>query len=399
MTEAIEAASSASQPLKLALVVPGGFGESDEHDGRIPVLSTLAAELATRHEVHVFAFANPGEAGEHRVRGASVHRIEYPWLPEGTGVSGRAFVFARVAAQLTRAVVREAGTSRFQCFHAFWANEPGLLAGLLGRAMGIPVVVSVGGGEVVRMPEIGYGGACSRTGRALPRIAFRLADEVTVGTAFARSFLPGSTAGRARIIPLGVACSQFDAPPARRPGPPWRLLHVASLNKVKDQETLLDAFGEVVARVGDISLDCVGEDALGGQVQWKARGLGLAERVRFHGLLPQDRLVPLYRDAHLHVLSSRYESQAVVVIEAAAAGLPTVGTAVGLLPTLSPEGARCVAPGDAHALADAICALLSDEEARHRMGLAAQRFARQHDAAWTARTFEAIYSNLIRRAS
>lgn len=399
MTETIESAVSVPPRFKLALVVPGGFGENDAHDRTIPVLSALVTELATRHEVHVFAFANPGEAGEHRVRGAHVHRIEYPWLPEGTSVSRRAFVFARVAAQLTRAVVREAVESRFQCFHAFWANEPGLLAGLLGRAMGIPVVVSVGGGEVVRMPEIGYGGACSRTGRALARVTFRFADEVTVGTTFARSFLPGSTAARARIIPLGIACSPFDAPPARRPGPPWRLLHVASLNKVKDQETLLDAFAEVVARVGDVSLDCVGEDALGGHVQWKARGLGLAERVRFHGLLPQDRLVPIYRDAHLHVLSSRYESQAVVVLEAAAAGLPTVGTAVGLLPTLSPEGARCVAPGDAHALADAICALLTDEDARYRMGLAAQRFAREHDAAWTARAFEAIYSNVIRRAS
>jgi glycosyltransferase involved in cell wall biosynthesis len=388
--------------LKLALIVPGGFGV-ERPEKTIPALSALFAQLSLSHEVHVFAFASIADSARRRhngeTRGSRIHPIEYPGPPQNQSLSNRFSFITRVAARLTREVFRAGYASPFDCFHAFWANESGLLAALLGRALGIPVVVSVGGGEAVCMPEIAYGGSRKQTGRAIAGATFRLADEVTVGTTFARSLLPSSTAGRARIVPLGIDCSQFDAPPARRPGPPWRLLHVASLNKVKDQDTLLDAFAEVAARIGDVSLDCVGEDALGGRVQGKARSLGLAGRVRFHGLLPQDRLVPLYRDAHLHVLSSRYESQAVVVLEAAAAGVPTVGTAVGLLPSLSPEGARCVAPGDAPALADAICALLMDEETRRRMGLAAQSFAREHDAAWTARTFEAIYSELIRRAS
>jgi glycosyltransferase involved in cell wall biosynthesis len=89
-----------------------------------------------------------------------------------------------------------------------------------------------------------------------------------------------------------------------------------------------------------VVLDCVGADARAGAVQARAQALGLGDRIRFHGLLPPPLLAPFYRSAHLLVLSSRYESQGVVVLEAGAAGLPTVGTAVGLLPTLAPRAAK-----------------------------------------------------------
>jgi glycosyltransferase involved in cell wall biosynthesis len=99
----------------------------------------------------------------------------------------------------------------------------------------------------------------------------------------------------------------------------------------------------------------------------------------------------MYRAAHLHIVSSRYESQCVAVLEAAAAGVPTVGTAVGILPALAPGAALAVAPGDADALADGVCRLLADQARRAAMGARAQAFARAHDARFTAAAFEAIY--------
>jgi glycosyltransferase involved in cell wall biosynthesis len=206
--------------------------------------------------------------------------------------------------------------------------------------------------------------------------------------------LPPRLAGRAAIVPLGVDVAQFEAAPARPAGPPWRLVHVANLNEVKDQPTLLRAFRRVVDRLGDVRLDCAGHDALGGQIQAAARELGLGDRVTFHGFLPQRQLAELYRRAHLNVLSSRHESQGVVILEAAAAGLPTVGTRVGLLDTLSPGAARAVPVRDAEGLADAITALLTDQVSREAMGAAAQAFARAHDAVWTAGAFDDIYARL-----
>jgi YfiH family protein len=51
---------------------------------------------------------------------------------------------------------------------------------------------------------------------------------------------------------------------------------VANLNPIKDQGTLLRAFAQVAARAGDVRLDCVGEDTMGGRIQRLARELGVA---------------------------------------------------------------------------------------------------------------------------
>ena len=160
---------------------------------------------------------------------------------------------------------------------------------------------------------------------------------------------------------------------------------------------LLAAFARVAAREDDVTLDCAGEDTLSGEIQAHAVALGLGARVRFHGFVPNDELAALYRGAHLHVVSSRYESQSVAVLEAAAAGLATVGTAVGLLPALAPDAASIGAPGDAAALADAVVRLLGDAAGRAAMGARAQAFARAHDARFTASAFEATYERVAGR--
>jgi len=85
---------------------------------------------------------------------------------------------------------------------------------------------------------------------------------------------------------------------------------------------------------------------------------------------------------------------AAVVLEAAAAGVPTVGTAVGLIAEMAPEAALAVPVRDPPALADGIVSLLESDDRRYRMGRAAQRFARAYDADWTAAQFEAVYSRL-----
>lgn len=381
-------ALESSIPVKLAVVVPGGFGGPDDV---IPALAALIDELATRHEVHVFEFSAPGTRGQYKRGPAHIHLIPVPISEPLPRAARHVVLLSLLGRGLAREVMRAASPTPFQALHAFWANTPGLLGGLLGRALGLRVVLTVGGGEAVWIPELDYGGGGSAPRRMLVRLALRLADEVTIGTAFARSFLDAHTAATARIIPLGIASAQFEASPRRPAGPPWRLLNVANLNPVKDQNTLLNALAKVIVRFGDVSLDCVGLDALGGKVQARARALGLEERVRFHGFLPPDDLVGFYQNAHLNVLSSRYESQGVVVLEAAAAGLPTVGTAVGIVPTLSPEAALSVRPGDDTALAEAICALLADEARRQQMGAAAQQYARAHDVRWTARAFEEVY--------
>jgi glycosyltransferase involved in cell wall biosynthesis len=201
------------------------------------------------------------------------------------------------------------------------------------------------------------------------------------------------------VIPLGVDAGRFDLRgaghgsgdrPASEKDARWRVIHVASLNRVKDQTTLLEAF----ARIDRAHLDIVGEDTLGGSVQDLARQRGLAARVTFHGFQPTDVIARLYRRADLFVLSSRHEAANVAVLEAAASGLATVGTHVGYLADWSPDRAVTVPVGDATALARAIKDLLEDPDRRRRIAAAAREWTLAHDADWSAAAFERLYREL-----
>jgi alpha-maltose-1-phosphate synthase len=82
----------------------------------------------------------------------------------------------------------------------------------------------------------------------------------------------------------------------------------------------------------------------------------------------------LWREADLFVLPTRAEAFGMVFQEAAAAGLPAVGTRTGAIPELVPEGTTglLVPPRDVDALADALSALVADARLRARMGRAAR---------------------------
>lgn len=85
------------------------------------------------------------------------------------------------------------------------------------------------------------------------------------------------------------------------------------------------------------TLDMVGVDTLDGAMQRLVHQLDLGGQVRFLGFKTQRELRPIMQTADLMVLSSLHEAGPLVLLEAAVAGVPTVGTAVGHLVS----GHRC----------------------------------------------------------
>jgi glycosyltransferase involved in cell wall biosynthesis len=202
----------------------------------------------------------------------------------------------------------------------------------------------------------------------------------------------------AERLPLGVALDRWPASPPRSRDldRPARLIHVANLSRVKDQPTLLRALRRVLDGGTSLHLDVVGEDTTGGRVERMAAELGLQDHLTFHGFLPHAELRALVEAADLHVFSSRWEADPIALLEAAVAGIPTVGTAVGHMLDWSPSAALAVPVGDAVALADGIEALLADEPRRMEVARAAQARALVHDADWSARRVLELYEELTR---
>lgn len=361
--------------MKIALILPGGVDPSGV-ERVVPAWLWQIERLARVHELHVFALRQPGAPAEYPLLGATVHNL---------GVESP---LAAVGALLS--ALRRRG--RFDVLHAFWAGTPGLAACIAGRRFRVPVIVSIAGGELVAYPEIGYGGALRCRNRMVVRSTLRLAARVTVASGGLEAQLRaiGVPEGRVVRVPLGVPRDRFT-PAERPPDGPWRLLHVASLNRVKDQGTLLAAFARIVRRLPEVRLDVVGEDTLGGVLVRQAEEMELDGRVHFAGWRPSTELPDWYRRAHLHLLTSRHEAGPVAVLEAAACGVATVGTHVGHVEDLAPSAAVSVPVGDAEALADAALELLQDDCRRRQIADAARTFALEHDADRTAARFESIY--------
>jgi len=364
--------------MKLALVVPGGVDRSGEYRV-IPALLWLIGRLSREHEVRVFALHQEPQPDRWPLRGAQVENI------------GR----TRTLWRTVSAIRREHARAPFDVIHAFWGGTGAWAARIAARRLRVPVLVHLAGGELVAFRDIGYGGGRNAWQRLQTRWLLRGVDRVT-----AASQPMVEQAARLGIdvarVPLGVDLDEWPvaAPRARAPGEMARLIHVASLNRIKDQSTLLKALAQMPASCGAFRLDIVGEDTLAGEVQALCGTLGIGQCVEFHGFLTQRQLRPLMEAAHVHLVSSLHEAGPLAVLEAAVAGVPTVGTAVGHLAEWSPEAALAVTPGDAAALAGALGRVLADDGLRMRLATRAAALSIGMDVRNTAAEFVRLYGAL-----
>ena len=122
---------------------------------------------------------------------------------------------------------------------------------------------------------------------------------------------------------------------------------VGRLAPVKDLQTLLSAVQRAVDVNADVHLALIGDGPERSRLESLRDELGLASRVHFTGFLSE--LETVYPDLDCVVNSSINEGTPVALIEAMAAGVPVVATAVGGTPDLFRDGAfgTLVPPGDA----------------------------------------------------
>jgi glycosyltransferase involved in cell wall biosynthesis len=347
--------------LSIGFVAPG---YATPEDPGLPAVTDLVTRLALDHEVRIVALRHPRAGPPYRLGGATVHP-----LGGGTasGPTGRARLLGRAMARI-RALDRQ---HPFDVLHGLWADEAGTAAAIAGRLLARPVVASVLGGELVALPDIGYGTALGRGGRWTVAAALRGANLVSVGSSTVRDIIADRVpAVRIELMPLGVDTSVFSMIGPRR-APRATILHIGSLEPVKDQVTLLRAFARLAARDPDARLVICGDGSLRRGLQRLAVRLAIDDAVDFRGHIPRHDLPDVYRSATLLAVSSRWEAQSMVAVEAAACGVPIVGTRVGSLPDLG-DGAATVPVGDHVSLADAMADVVGDAARQQRMSRAAR---------------------------
>jgi glycosyltransferase involved in cell wall biosynthesis len=175
------------------------------------------------------------------------------------------------------------------------------------------------------------------------------------------------------------------------------LLWVGRLQPWKGVDVALRALREIP----QAHLMIVGDGETRADLERLAQELGLAERVRFLGALPRERLPSIYAAADLLLATSfASETFGIGLVEAQACGLPVVASRFGGFPEVIDEGhtGLLVPPRDPTALAAAVRTLLNDPERRRAMADAAPGWAAQFSWSAVVDRIEAVYDATVRAA-
>ncbi|HEU4365943.1 MAG TPA: glycosyltransferase [Candidatus Krumholzibacteria bacterium] len=262
--------------------------------------------------------------------------------------------------------------------HVVHVNMPGPYNGQ--NALLVPLA-RLGGARVLVTEHLPMVERSARRA-ALKRLAYRFLDlAVTVSNANAgyvreRQGVPPS---RVRVVYNGVedaraAPEHVLATRARLGAGPEEVLvwFAANLLPHKGLVELLQALS--MAHGTNWRLGVMGDGPERDGAERLARGAGLAGRVVFLGRQAPAVVRATLPAGDLLALPSRMEGMPYIVLEAMAAGLPVVSSAVFGIPEAVVDGetGRLTAPGDVPALARALDALLRDAALRRRMGAAAR---------------------------
>ena len=142
-------------------------------------------------------------------------------------------------------------------------------------------------------------------------------------------------------------------------------VYVGELRSAKGIDTMLDALTEVGRRAGRCPRAAlVGSGPDEAQLAQRAKSLGIASYVRFHGRVPAREAFSLGR---IMVAPSRAESLPYVILEAVGARMPLIATNVGGIPEIfGPFADRLIPCDDVERLATEMIEALSTPLERHR---------------------------------
>lgn len=357
------------------------------------VLGDLLALEAAGVELHVFSLRRPqpGPAQEEVARLRA--RVEY--LPEVTGRqasmllrASRAALFVRHPRQITQGLAEVYASPDFSRqrlaqalllarrldrlgsppLYIHFAHRPATVGRFAALLLGTPFAISAHAVDIWTSPASEL------------RAKVRDAEVVLCCYREAHEYLSG-LAGRHTPVELVYHGVELPAASRRRERTPPVVLSIGRLIEKKGFDTLIEAAALLAARGIEFRLQIAGDGPLWATLQRRINELGIGEQVRFLGPLNRAELERYFDEASVFALPCRVAADGNrdglpnTLLEAMARGLPVVSTTLESVREAIPDErcGRLVAPGDHHALSDALAALLADRGLRQALGAAARR--------------------------
>ena len=179
------------------------------------------------------------------------------------------------------------------------------------------------------------------------------------------------------------------------------ILHVGQINPEKRVDVVAKAALKVIEDEA-AQLLIVGDGKKLEAIKGLCKVSGLMDDCHFTGYVKsRTELSALYRLSTVFVTASTIETQGLVVLEAAASGLPIVAVEATCIPELvhNNENGILLSDNDVNTMADSIAIILNSDPLAKRMGNAGRRIALDHDVQLTVRKYEAMYKEMLNKYS
>jgi teichuronic acid biosynthesis glycosyltransferase TuaC len=323
--------------------------------------------------------------------GIPVMHPRYPILPK-IGMNITPFLLTKAMKPVIQRLID--GGEDFDLIDAHYFYPDGVAAVMLAEHFNKPVVITARGSDITLIPRY-------RQPRKLILWAARQADAViTVCQALKDEMIRlGVDADRITTLRNGVDLELFqpvdrDAVRGRLDMHGFTLLSVGNLIPLKGHDLVIEALRQLPGT----RLFIAGKGPERQALEEQARALGLADRVRFLGALPQAELRNYYGAADALVLASSREGWANVLLESMACGTPVVASRVWGTPEVvaSPDAGALMEARSADGVAQAIRRLQENYPLRDATRRYAERFSWDETTAGQVRLFGDI---LHRRSS
>jgi UDP-glucose:(heptosyl)LPS alpha-1,3-glucosyltransferase len=190
----------------------------------------------------------------------------------------------------------------------------------------------------------------------------------------------GITKNKLYVIPMGIDVNEYVDSPVSREGT-INILFVGRIARVRRIEILLQAVAKLsipyklILVGGEEKTSSLSKSGYLEELKNLCKTLNINDQVTFVGSVAQDELSNWYSKGDIFVYPSLYENFGQPILEAAAAGLPTISTPVGVARELITDNETgFIFNGDDQELADRITQL-TDQNVRQEMGKALRQRA------------------------